>query len=146
MHYGFLKYVLGQYWQCSTCITTRCQSEFTVRGQKPKIWIFQVFYDFHRFNTALHWKVIFRIFLQTNELFLLFQDFGNMSRRNPIVNWEDLRFFLINIIIRVSFFFQKLDLEAYLLPRAGHIPQEPSKKNQIYLSCFLEWPCDFVYT
>ena len=38
--------------------------------------------------------------------------------------------------IRVSGFFQKLDLEAYLLPRAGHIPQKPPKKKSDLFELF----------
>ena len=35
----------------------------------------------------------------------------------------------LGITISLSGIFQKLELEAYLLHRAGHIPQKPPKKN-----------------
>ena len=33
------------------------------------------------------------------------------------------------VLVRLSVVFQKFELEAYLLPRTGHIPQKPPKKN-----------------
>ena len=39
-------------------------------------------------------------------------------------------------LIRVFGFFQKLDLEAYLLPRAGHIPQKPPKNFRFIWAVF----------
>ena len=61
---------------------TRCQNEFTVRGQKKQNWnfCFLLFYDF-----LGYWKVIFRIFLQ-----------------KPF-NWEHLKHFFIAMMkIKIS--------------------------------------------
>jgi hypothetical protein len=40
-----------------------------------------------------YWKVIFRIFLQNNKPFPVFQKYGSVSPRNRIINWEHLTYF-----------------------------------------------------
>ena len=73
---------------------TRCQNEFTVKGQKKfKLLLFNFFMISMGF--LLYWKVISRIFLQNNKPFPVIQDFGNVSWRNPLINWEYLKDFSV---------------------------------------------------
>ena len=72
--------------------------------KKPKFKL--LFFDFLVISVGSfeYWKVLFRIFLQNNKPFPVFQKYGSESLRNPIINWEHLKYFFIaNIKMTIHF-------------------------------------------
>ena len=60
------------------CYMTRCQNEYSVKGQKTQNL------NFCFSSSILYLKVIFKIFLLNNEPFPHFEDFGNLSPKIPL--------------------------------------------------------------
>ena len=61
-----------------------------------------------------YWKVIFRIFLQNNKPFPVFQKYGSLSPRNPIINWEHLKYFCI-VKMKMTIHFKESDFWVEIL-------------------------------
>ena len=92
------------------CIRPGVRMSLQFRDKRAQFWNFVFSYLEISLGSFEYWKVIFRIFLQNNKPFLVFQNSGSVSLRNPIINWEHSRYLFIamkkiTILLRVLRFF-----------------------------------------